>query len=170
MIRVNVAKYKHSTQQQSLLHCYLACQEHVTMKTNSHGSCPAVPCCCSETQPAVTGSDVYGVSPSTFFVARCCHSLSLLLVNDLGILHIQNANPADCGSVLFFSLCSSRKHDSSWALQRKAPLVLVVRLDSGLHLKLSFPDCFSCYKHQSHLMWLSGSVLLRGNLSRFISP
>lgn len=70
----------------------------------------------------------------------------------------------------FFFLCSSRKHDSSSALQRKAPLVLVVRLGSGLHLKLSFPDCFSCYKHQSHLMWLSGSVLLRGNLSRFISP
>lgn len=89
-------------------------------------------------------------------------------------IYIWNANPADCGSVhFFFSAAAAESMTPPSALQRRAGLRLVLRLGSGLHLKLSFPDCFSCYEHlpcQSPLRWLTGSLLLRENLSRFISP
>lgn len=71
-----------------------------------------------------------------------------------------------------FFLCSSRKHDSFLSSAKEGRLGLVLRWGSGLHLKLSIPDCFACDKHlpcPSHLMWLTGSLLLRGNLGRFIS-
>lgn len=127
----------------------------------------AVPRCCSETYPAVRGSHLCGVSPSAFRVAQWCHSHSLLLVKGLGIYVHSECKPSRLWQCAFCS-SSSSKRDYPSALQRRAGLGVLLRLGSGLHLKLSFPDFFSCYKHlpcQSHLMWLTGSLLLRGNLS-----
>lgn len=118
----------------------------------------AVPCCCSETHPAARGSHPNGVSPSMFLVAQWCLSLSLLLLKGLGIYAHSEWNPARCDSVPFFFAAAESMNPSS-ALQRRAQLGLVLRLGSGLHLKLSIPDYFSFYNHipcPSHLMWLAG--------------
>lgn len=130
--------------------------------------------CCSEAYPTVRGSHLCGVSLSTFLVARWCHSPSLLVVEALGIYIHSECKPSwlwQCA--FFFSAAAAESVTPPSALQRRAGLRVVLRLGSGLHLKLSFPDCFSCYEHlpcQSHLRWLTGSLLLRENLSRFISP
>lgn len=85
-----------------------------------------------------------GLSPPTFLVAWWCCSSSLLLVKGLG----NDTNSEFKPSWLWhaFSFFLPLQQQKAWlsALQRRAWLGLLLRLRSGLHLKLSFPDCFSC--------------------------
>lgn len=157
MIRVNVAKYKHHTQQVSLLQSYLAFQEHVTMKTNSHGSCAML---LFRNPPSSQG-----LPPKWCFSFRvpCGSVVSQPLSapaersGNLCTFRMKPSSLWQCAFSFFFAAAESMAPSS--ALQRRAQLGLVLRLGSGLHLKLSIPDYFSFYSHlpcPSHLMWLAG--------------
>lgn len=74
----------------------------------------AVPRRRSEAYPAVRGSHLCDVSPSTFLMARWCHSPSLLLVKALGIyIHLECKPSWLWQCAFFFFSSSSRKYDSS---------------------------------------------------------